>query len=47
MLIVETSNVGYSEEVVEQIKARHLLSANIAAIKRTVEAHESLMDILA
>lgn len=45
--LVETSNVNYVDEVVTQINAKHLLSANAAAIKRTDEAQESLMDILA
>ena len=45
--IVEASNVNYVEEVVAQINARHLLSANVAAIRRTDEAQESLMDIMA
>ena len=45
--MVEASNVNYVEEVVAQINARHLLSANAAAIKRTDEALESLMDIIA
>jgi flagellar basal-body rod protein FlgC len=45
--MVEASNVNYVEEVVAQINARHLLSANAAAIKRTDEAQESLMDIIA
>ena len=45
--MVEASNVNYVEEVVVQINARHLLSANAAAIKRTDEAQESLMDIIA
>ncbi len=45
--MVEASNVNYVEEVVAQINARHLLSANAAAIKRTDEAQKSLMDIIA
>ena len=45
--IVETSNVSYAEEIVMQINAKHLLSANIAVINRTDEAQESLMDIIA
>ncbi len=45
--IVEASNVNYAEEIVTQINARHLLSANAAAIKHIDEAHESLMDIIA
>jgi len=44
---VETSNVNYIEEVVTQIKARHLLSANAAVLKHTNEAQESIMDIIA
>jgi flagellar basal body rod protein FlgG len=44
---VETSNVNYIEEVVTQIKSRHLLSANAAAIRYTNEAQESIMDIIA
>ena len=45
--IVETSNVSYPEEIAVQINAKHLLLANIAVIKRTDEALESLMDIIA
>lgn len=45
--MVETSNVNYVEEVVTQIKARHLLSANAAAIKYTDVALETIMDIIA
>ncbi len=45
--MVEASNVNYVEEVVALINARHLLSANAAAIKRIDEAQESLMDIIA
>ena len=45
--MVEASNVNYVEEVVAQINARHLLSVNAAAIKRTDEAQESLMDLIA
>ena len=44
---VEASNVNYIEEVVTQIKARHLLSANAAVLKHTNEAHETIMDIIA
>lgn len=44
---VDASNVNYIEEVVTQIKARHLLSANEAAIKYTNEAQESILDIIA
>ncbi len=40
--MVETSNVNYIEEVVTQIKARHLLSANAAAIKYTDKAQETI-----
>ena len=45
--IVEASNVNYVDEIVAQINAKHLLSANAAAIMRTDEALESLMDIIA
>lgn len=44
---VETSNVNYIEEVVTQINAKHLLSANAAAIKYTDEALETIIDIIA
>ena len=44
--MVETSNVNYIDEVVTQIKIRHLLSANAAAIKYTNEAQVSIMDII-
>ena len=44
---VETSNVNYIDEVVTQINAKHLLSANAAAIKYTDEAQKSIMDIIA
>ncbi|MFQ5964983.1 MAG: flagellar basal body rod C-terminal domain-containing protein [Candidatus Scalinduaceae bacterium] len=45
--MVEASNVSLFEEIVEQMNARHLLSANIAVIKRTDEAQKSLIDIMA
>ncbi len=45
--MVEASNVNYVDEVVAQINAKHLLSANAAAIIRTDDALESLMDIIA
>jgi flagellar basal body rod protein FlgG len=44
--IVEASNVDYFEEVAVQMKAKHLISANIATIRRTDDAQESLMDII-
>ncbi len=44
--IVEASNVDYFEEFAEQIMAKHLLSANIAAIKLTAEAQKSLIGII-
>jgi len=44
---VETSNVNYIEEVLTQIKARHLLAANAAAIKYSKESQESIIDIIA
>ncbi len=45
--VVEDSKVNFFEEIVVQIKSKNLLSANIAAIKRTNEAQESLLDIIA
>ncbi len=45
--MVEIPNVSYPEEIAVQINAKHLLLANIAVIKRTDEAQESLMDIIA
>ncbi len=44
---VEASNVNYIEEVVTQIQARHLFSANVAVLKHTNEVQESIMDIIA
>ncbi len=44
---VETSNVNYIDEVVTQINAKHLLSANAAAIKYTDAALETIIDIIA
>lgn len=44
---IETSNVNYIEEVVTQIKARHLFSANVAALKHANEVQETIMDIIA
>ena len=45
--MAEASNVDYAEEAIVQMNAKHLLSANIATIKRIDEAQESLMDIMA
>lgn len=45
--IVEASNVDLPDEIADQLSAKHLLSANLAVIKRTDEAYESLMDIIA
>ena len=45
--ITEISNVNYPEEIVVQINATHLLSANIAVINRTDEAYKDLLDIIA
>ena len=44
---VEISNVNYIEEVVTHTNARHLMSANAAAIKYTDEAQTSIVDIIA
>ena len=45
--VVEKSKVNFCEEIVVQIKAKNLLSANIAAIKRTDEGEKNLIDIMA
>lgn len=45
--IVEGSNVDMAEEAVNQIIARHYLSANIAAFKTSAEMYESILDIIA
>ena len=45
--VVEKSKVKFCEEIVVQIKAKNLLSANVAAIKGTNEAEKSLLDIMA
>ena len=45
--VVEESKVNFFKEIVVQIKAKNLLYANLAAIKRADEAQKSLMDIMA
>lgn len=44
---VEASNVNYIEEVVTQIKARHLFSANAAVLKHANETQETIIDTIA
>ena len=44
---VEASNVNYIEEIVTQIQARHLFSANAAVLKHAKEAQETIIDIIA
>jgi len=45
--LIEGPNVEFSEEAVEQIKAKTLLSANVAVITRANDAQKSLFDIFA
>ena len=45
--IVEASNVDISEEILRQISAKHLFSANAVALKTSVETQKGLLDILA
>lgn len=45
--MVEASNVDLSEEVAGQMSAKHLLSANVAALKTSDEVQKSLLDIVA
>jgi flagellar hook protein FlgE len=43
----ESSNVDYARETVNQINARHLLAANIAALKTYQDMYKSVIDIRA
>lgn len=43
----EASTVDYSEEAVNRMTAKHMLSANIAAMKTADEMEKSVIDILA
>ena len=45
--IVEASNVDISEEILRQISAKHLFSANAFALKTSVETQNNLLDLLA
>ena len=45
--IAETSNVDINEEILRQISAKHLFSANAVALKTSVETQKGLLDILA
>lgn len=45
--LVESSNVNYADEAVSQINAKHMLKANLAALKTADEMQESVIDILA
>lgn len=45
--IAEASNVDISEEALTQMSAKHLLSANIAALKTSEEMQKGLLDIVA
>jgi len=45
--IVEASNVDMNEEILRQISAKHLFSANAVALKTSVETQKGLLDLLA
>lgn len=45
--IYEASNADYGEEAVNQIIARQMLSANIAALKTADSMQKSLLDLFA
>ena len=44
---VESSNVDYAREAVNQMNARYMLAANIAALKTYQDMEKSIIDILA
>jgi flagellar hook protein FlgE len=44
---VESSNVDYARETVNQMNAKHLLAANIAALKTYQDMEKSVIDIMA
>lgn len=44
--MVESSNVDIAEETVSRIGAKHLLTANLKALKVADEMQKSLLDIL-
>lgn len=46
-VIVKTSNVDMNEEILRQISAKHIFSANAVALKTSVETQKGLLDILA
>lgn len=46
-VIIEASNVDINEEILRQISAKHLFSANAIALKTSVETQKGLLDILA
>lgn len=45
--IVETSNVEFAEEAINQIVVKHQFSANLKALKTTIETESEILDILA
>lgn len=45
--IHEASNVDYTEEMLNQIKAEELLRANIAALNTAIEIEDHIIDIFA
>ena len=44
---VESSNVDYAREAVNQMNARYMLAANIAALKTYQDMEKSVIDIMA
>lgn len=45
--VAKASNVDFSEEILHQISAKHLFSANVTALKTSDEMQKSLLDIVA
>ncbi|BBO15819.1 conserved hypothetical protein [Candidatus Brocadia pituitae] len=45
--IVEASNVDMNEEILRQISAKHLFSANAVTLKTSAETQKGLIDLLA
>lgn len=45
--VVEASNVNYTDELLNQMTARHYFKANVAAYRTAYEMEESILDIVA
>ena len=43
---VESSNVDYVNEIVNQIRAKEMYQANLAVLKNNEETHKALIDIM-